>query len=243
MELHTPEGGIHSWRDFFVHMVTIVLGIMIAIGLEQSVEWVHHRHQREQLNADLRDEVQSNLEKERFDLSRGPAIRAYLLELRSAVDAKRGGQRSDVAPPQRPLVTMVHPLMAAWQAAKESGVVALLPAKEIRLYDRVLFQMERMDVEMEAFHTSSLALQSFEERFVDAPGGFDYGVLTSTPDISRMPADDLAEYSKLLSAEITALDRLMMRVRNMYAEDRALQEGATTEDELVTSARKFSDAR
>lgn len=43
MEIHPPQHGIQSWREFLLHMTTIVLGILIAIGLEQTVEWVHHQ--------------------------------------------------------------------------------------------------------------------------------------------------------------------------------------------------------
>ena len=28
----------HGWRDFFVHIATIVIGLLIALGLEQSAE-------------------------------------------------------------------------------------------------------------------------------------------------------------------------------------------------------------
>ncbi|HEY4009777.1 MAG TPA: hypothetical protein VGM11_06475 [Acidobacteriaceae bacterium] len=241
MELH-PLEGVHSWKQFLVHMGIVVVGILIAIGLEQTVEDIHHREQRQQLRADLREDIRSNVEKEEFDLKRGAVMRGYLLELRNAVDAQRKGQRT-AALPGRPDVALVHPLMAAWAAAKESGEVALLPASEIRLYDRLLFQVGRMDMEIEAFHTSSQELESFEQRFVDGPGGFDFGALKDAPDITRMSAEDLEEYSKLLSAEITAVDRVTRRVRSVYAEDRALKEGATTEEELVRSAQKMMDTR
>ena len=32
MEVHASEHGIHSWRDFFVHMGTICLGLLIALA-------------------------------------------------------------------------------------------------------------------------------------------------------------------------------------------------------------------
>jgi hypothetical protein len=224
-------------------MAIVVVGIMIAIGLEQTVEWVHHEHQREQLHADLHEEIRANIEKEELDLQREAGIRSYLLQLRNAVDAQRKRPGTAVVLPPRPDVALVHPLMAAWNAAKESGVVALLPASEIRLYNRLVFQVGRMDTEMEAFHASSLALESFEQRFVNGPGGFDFGALTTAPDITQMSAADLEEYSKLLSAEITTLDRFTARIRTVYAEDRALRDGARTEDELVRSAEKLMDPR
>ncbi len=38
LDVHPPEHTPHTWRDFFLHIATIVIGLLIAIGLEQSVE-------------------------------------------------------------------------------------------------------------------------------------------------------------------------------------------------------------
>lgn len=45
LDVHPPHQPAHSWRDFLIHIATIVIGLLIAIGLEQSVEWVHHRNE------------------------------------------------------------------------------------------------------------------------------------------------------------------------------------------------------
>ena len=57
IDIHPPHHGGLTRRDFFVHLFTVVLGILIAIGLEQAVEYLHHR--------DLADEARSALIKER----------------------------------------------------------------------------------------------------------------------------------------------------------------------------------
>jgi hypothetical protein len=44
IDIHPPAHGAMTRRDFFVHLGIVVLGILIAIGLEQSVEYLHHRH-------------------------------------------------------------------------------------------------------------------------------------------------------------------------------------------------------
>ncbi len=43
IDIHPPQHGAITRRDFFVHLFIVVLGILIAIGLEQSVEYLHHR--------------------------------------------------------------------------------------------------------------------------------------------------------------------------------------------------------
>ncbi len=44
MDVHAPHKPIHSIKEFLVHLLAITIGLLIALGLESSVEWVHHRH-------------------------------------------------------------------------------------------------------------------------------------------------------------------------------------------------------
>jgi hypothetical protein len=60
IDVHAPHGGVHTWKDFWIHLGTITLGLLIAISLEQSVEWVHHRLERHQLEEDLHAEAARN---------------------------------------------------------------------------------------------------------------------------------------------------------------------------------------
>lgn len=43
MEVHPPHSPIHSVKEFMVHLLAITIGLLIALGLEASVEWLHHR--------------------------------------------------------------------------------------------------------------------------------------------------------------------------------------------------------
>src|ERR1700689_4941523 len=61
MDVHPPHAGIHTWKDFWIHLGTITIGLLIAIGLEQSVEWMHRLHERHVLQQDLREEAERNL--------------------------------------------------------------------------------------------------------------------------------------------------------------------------------------
>lgn len=56
IDVHAPHGGVHTWKDFWIHPGTIAAGLLIAIGLEQTVEKLHHLEQRHQLEEDLHAE-------------------------------------------------------------------------------------------------------------------------------------------------------------------------------------------
>ena len=60
LDVHPPHEAVHSWKDFFIHIATIVIGLLIAIGLEQTVEFFHHRHQVQELREALKQERDEN---------------------------------------------------------------------------------------------------------------------------------------------------------------------------------------
>src|SRR5277367_28816 len=62
LDVHPAHHAATTWRDFFIHIATIVIGLLIAVGLEQTVELIHHRHQRHQSQEDLHDEAEQNLQ-------------------------------------------------------------------------------------------------------------------------------------------------------------------------------------
>jgi hypothetical protein len=49
LDVHPAHHAAQTWRDFFIHIATIVLGLIIAVSLEQTVEAIHHHHQRAEL--------------------------------------------------------------------------------------------------------------------------------------------------------------------------------------------------
>jgi hypothetical protein len=61
IDIHPPQHAPMTKRDFFVHLFIVVLGILIAIGLEQAVEYLHHRHQLQEARAALAEEHQENI--------------------------------------------------------------------------------------------------------------------------------------------------------------------------------------
>ena len=61
LDIHPPHHAATTSRDFFIHIATITIGLFIAIGLEQTVEAIHHLHQRHQLEEHLSDELRGNL--------------------------------------------------------------------------------------------------------------------------------------------------------------------------------------
>ena len=43
MEIHKPHA-VKTWREFAVELGTITAGILVALTLEQFIEWQHDLH-------------------------------------------------------------------------------------------------------------------------------------------------------------------------------------------------------
>ncbi len=60
MEIHAPHEPILSFREFLVHLSMVTVGILIALGLEQSVEAYHHHELAEEARANMTTEIADN---------------------------------------------------------------------------------------------------------------------------------------------------------------------------------------
>jgi hypothetical protein len=69
LDVHPPHEPAYTWRDFFVHLATITIGLFIALTLEGCVEWTHHRHLVREARDNLRSEIEEN-QKELREVSR-----------------------------------------------------------------------------------------------------------------------------------------------------------------------------
>ena len=61
LDVHPAHHAASTWRDFFIHIATIALGLLLAIGLEQTVEHFHNRHNIADTREALRHEHDLNV--------------------------------------------------------------------------------------------------------------------------------------------------------------------------------------
>lgn len=133
IDVHPPHQAVHSWRDFFIHIATIVIGLLIAIGLEQTVEQLHQRHElvetREALEQEQLDNEQLWAANERdwrytfVELKNNISVLQYARQHPGTSQAELPGElRCRQAP-----FLWKH---AVWDAAQQKGVVQRMGLKE-----------------------------------------------------------------------------------------------------------------
>jgi hypothetical protein len=236
LEVHAPHLSIHTWKDFFIHIATITIGLLIAVGLEQSVEVLHHRHQREQLEEQMRGVFESNLQRNEKTFKQLKAQHAYLVELRTAISARLHGKPTVAAltvNDERMAAFPTFPSLAPYEAAKENGTVALLPDHRIRIYNRVALARELAWTVRDHWFEGLSTLEAFHERFVDSSGNLSMGQVVTAPDLVSLSAADLTEYLTIVAALTKNTELLFARLYLVDTECRAILDGVRDEDDLL----------
>jgi hypothetical protein len=242
IDVHPPHHAVNTWRDFLIHMITIVLGLLIAIGLEQSVEALHHLHQRHDLEHDLHLEAKKNLGMFQRDYLFCDMNNARLVALHRYVEAVRANPHQsaisyDQLPPEPLRVTFWFPVESSWNTAKESSFVALLPRDEATMFYEVYVQNDLLLALADKYFDIAASRRRFEMRFADP----------SAPDASavgRMGPDDLKQYSGLISDAIDALSQARFALDLANGASIAAENGARSGDDLqrtVSDQMKFVD--
>jgi hypothetical protein len=139
LDVHPPHAPTHTWRDFCIHIATIVIGLLIAVGLEQTVEAFHHHHQREELIANFRGECDRNVKLADRNLASIQGDRAWE---QAWLDALRKSSQDPrivtVVLPARPPANQYEGISrSVWTIAKSNGTAALLPETLAEMYERV----------------------------------------------------------------------------------------------------------
>lgn len=236
LDVHAPHEAVHTWKDFFVHLATIATGLLIAIGLEQTVEFFHHRHLSEQLEEQMREVFASDLQADASGLQQLSNLRAYLLQMRAAIIARLDGKQEPAAPPAtdpRMSTFPRFPNLAPYDAAKENGSVAYLPIARIRLFNRVAFQRELAATARDHWADGLAAISAFNERYTDSTGNLEMGGVVAAPDITKLSRAELTEYLSVVAALIKKTDLLAARFRLFDRECQAILNGVRDEDALV----------
>jgi hypothetical protein len=128
LDLHKPHAA-KTWREFFVELGTIVTGILIALALEQAVEWWRdHRHVVD-ARVIIRAEISSHLGLMARRSQTETCISRRLDEVAGLIAQASAGK-----PAQGP-IWIGHPAIwpmsdGRYQSAVQSGSVSLLPSDE-----------------------------------------------------------------------------------------------------------------
>jgi hypothetical protein len=134
LDVHAPHESVHTWRDFLLHIATIVIGLLIAVGLEQTVEFLHHRQQIAETREALRQEREENHK----HFATGVLYwREGVARIQNDLLVLRYLQQHPGTPQEKlPGVPIWNQNgtpaeFAVWDAALQTGVTSMMPREEV----------------------------------------------------------------------------------------------------------------
>jgi hypothetical protein len=144
VDVQPPRNSIHTWKDFFLHLLTITIGLFIALTLEAGVESMHDRHLVRDARKNLRGEIQKN---HQLYAKNAEELRLNRLQLARDLDQLRtlrdGKQLSE--PKLNWTLNWNGYGEAAWKTAQASGAVPHMDSSSISdytwLYDQQAYVM------------------------------------------------------------------------------------------------------
>ena len=130
LDVHPPHQPTHTWRDFFIHIATICVGLLIAVGLEQTVEAIHRHGERRELLAQLATEHRRVLRDAEESAKDAELLLNHYADDITALQAVAQHQPYLPPPPPPPPKGNI-PEGSVWSAAKAAGRTSLLPQDTI----------------------------------------------------------------------------------------------------------------
>jgi hypothetical protein len=227
IDVHAPHGGLHTWKDFWIHLGTITLGLLIAISLEQSVEWLHHLHQRHDLEASLLAECKTNKDRAEADFSGYDDEMKWLLGLHRDIEKMLAtGGKADL--PCRELRYRPRPLggritagapgslvTTVWDTANADDRLALLPDDEAHAYSLLYHvQIAHYEERFSSARNAHTRQTAFEAQFADI-------ATPTTPVLKRMSTDELKEYDAQVMQTFAEVQGSKAALRLVYGNNNA----------------------
>ncbi|MGA7156070.1 MAG: hypothetical protein WBY53_04450 [Acidobacteriaceae bacterium] len=191
IDVHPPHEAAHTWKDFLIHIAIIVVGLVIAVGLEQSVEYFHHRHQITETRDALQHERLENYARlDRYVTLwyKSSALQQADMEILTSLQ-HHPQNASQIAGGLRWSIARNQFETSAWHTAQSSGVLAMLPPDEVLANERVYTALQDISHQNDE---EWLALND-ATRF-----------LFTDPDPSHLSPAQLSE-------EITLMQKVMMK--------------------------------
>lgn len=206
LDVHPPHHAVHAWRDFFIHIATIVVGLLIAVGLEQSVEWLHHKHLVREARENIHLEMESNHESAQKDLV---ALQKNIDRIRENIqtvhDLEKRPKNFHGSLINRMEFTDLN--ASAWRSARDTGALGYMPYDDVQRIADIYSQQDVVSAQTTAaFRREFLAM---------APTEMGYGVDTM-PEVEYQ---NLLHENAATVIELVTLRQLVQQLDEQYQKE------------------------
>lgn len=150
MHIHRPKP-LHGVREFLSEIAVIVIGILIALGLEQAIVWLNWRHDVAETRQAIGAELAHDLGVFRYRIDQSDCVARRAADLGRWEDSwKRGAPLKPTAPLAGP--SWYGYYTDAWAVAETGQVAAHIPLEERVQYAQIYGQIHALDAYAQTEH-------------------------------------------------------------------------------------------
>ncbi len=211
MDIHPPHGSVNSLKDFFIHLLTVILGILIALSLEGLIEWRHHRALAEEARSNLAAEIRENRQLLEIGLAAAPDAEQRLRTTIEVIEAYRKNHRDDRTSKLNWTFGLFPLSSTAWSTASSTGALGYMNYSEVREYTRAYVLQEEFLTMQQNTLAKWLDLQKWSARR-DPKGGL---ANLNNEDLSQIEADASAALLHTETEEETVKDLVQQYAKLM----------------------------
>jgi hypothetical protein len=157
MDIHAPHEPVHSWRDFFTHLIIVTIGLFIALSLEAFVEHIHHIHLVREARENIRTEIEGDHTAAEEDLK---LVQQAIDRAQSNIDAihRLQAHPKDFHGSLNSTLDFNSPDVAAFRTARDTGALSYMPYSEVQRYSDLYFLADVINTK--ALSTGDAVFQS-----------------------------------------------------------------------------------
>ncbi len=205
IDVHAPHEAVHGWRDFFIHLATITIGLLIALGLEGCVEWMHHRSLVHEAEVSLHDEIRRNSE----------GLSKYLEDVHTQQDVLTKDVavlkeiiRTHKEPEKNSLEINFHIRSfdnVSWQTAQSTGSLSYMPYGRTQEYSDIYSTQGEIDVaQHQAARDAILSLAPF------------LNMHDGDPALTAEQASEIKQHIEVLQGQLMLLSAMVTSLDGEY---------------------------
>ena len=205
MDFHPPRQSIHTVKDFLLHLLTITVGLFIALSLEAAVESLHHRHLVRDARDNLHREITANRQQYSMNAKWVAENRDQLARNIELLRELRKGKKLD--PANLGWHWQWNSFSGvAWRAARDNGAVSYMEPDLISAYSWIYLQQDYIN-------STALAIVSEESK-----AGAALEAAADPSNLSSLEIQTLLVKSAEINLSLSTLQSTMKGLEDMYIE-------------------------
>jgi hypothetical protein len=151
LDVHPPHHRLEGLKDFLIHLLTISVGLLIAVGIEGCVERHQHRELAQEARETLRKEIEKNsktisdvlpeIDKKQTKVTNGITFLEHVRQNPKDKSAQHGSITADYSSTDLD--------DTAWKTAQTTGALAFMPYEEANRYSGIYAAQYQFQVSQE----------------------------------------------------------------------------------------------